>query len=290
MICDQLVQKCPAQFDIRCHFHNLKLGILEFGKRFSKGFPLLAILDGDFQHIFGGGHRADAAHDPLLLELQHEIDEPRSLGAQTVRNRNPAVGKIELGRVLAVPAYFLEFSPLFETGRSGLYQIEIHSPVRIVHRRIPGGQNQQVAVDAVADKGLLPIDDHLIALLDCRGLDRRQVTARIRFRHGDSGNDIAGDAARQVFLLMFFGAEGDDIGHHHVAVKRCRQSAMIGLDHFLGHDDRIEKIAARPTVFLGNGGAQKSLFSHLLPGAPGDDARFLPFLHMGDDLPFQEFS
>jgi len=32
----------------------------------------------------------------------------------------------------------------------------------------PGGQDQQVAVDAVADKGLLPVDDHLIALLDCR--------------------------------------------------------------------------------------------------------------------------
>ena len=145
----------------------------------------------------------------------------------------------------------------------------------------------EVAVDPVADEGLLAVDDDRVALFNGRRLDRRQVAPRIRLRHGDRRDDVAGDAAGQVFLLLFLRGEGDDIGDDDVAVEGCREARMIGPAQLLRHDDGVEEIGAEAAVFLGHVHGKETLLAHPLPGAPGDNARLLPLLDMGDDFLFQ---
>ena len=232
----------------------------------------------------GRRHGADGADEPLLLKLLHELQESRSLLAQAVCLRNPAVGEVELRRVLAVPADLLDLFPLLEAGGSGLDEEEIDGGMGIVLAGIAGGQDQEVAVDPVADEGLLAVEDDLVAVLHGRGLDRGQVAPGVGFRHGDRRDDVAGDAAGEVFVLLLLGGEGDDVGDDDVAVERGGEPRVVRPDHLLGDDDGIEEIRPQAAVLLGDAHAEEALLAHLLPGLPGDDPRLLPLLDVGDDF------
>ena len=294
MVRDQLVDEGPAQFDLGRHVDDFELRVLELGQRPAEGRALLAVLDRDLQHVFGGRHRADRADEPLLLKLQHQLQEARPLVAEPVRLRNPAVGEVELRRVLAVPADLLDLFPLFEAGRARLDKEEVDRGVRVLGRGIAGRQDQQVAVDPVADEGLLAVENDLAARFDRRRLDRGQIAPGVRLGHRDRRDDVAGHAAGQVFPFLLFGRERHDIRNDDVTMQRGSQARVVRPDQLFGDDDRVEEVRPKAAVLLGNAHREKSLSAHLLPGLARDDPRLLPFLDMRGDFarekPFQHIA
>ena len=146
---------------------------------------------------------------------------------------------------------FLIF-PLLKAGGPGLDEEEVDGLMGVLRRRVAGGQHQEVAVDPVADKGLLAVDDEFVALLDGRGPDGGQVASRVRLGHGDRGDDVAGDAAGQVLVLLLLGREGGDVGDDDVAVERGGEAEEFVLIISSVTGDRVEEIGAQAAVRLGD--------------------------------------
>ncbi len=246
------------------------------------------IFNGKIQHLFRSGDGGDGADQPLLLEFLHEHDKAGALKSQPVGLGNAAVGEIELGRILAVPADLFDFFAFFKTGGPGLHQKKVDGLVGFADPGVPGGQNQQVAVDSVADKGLLAVQDQFVPGFNRRGPDGRQIASRVGLGHGDGGDQVPGTAAGQVFPFHFFRAELGNVGDDHVAVQGGGQSAVVGLGQFLTDDHGVEKVRPGPAIFLRDHRTEKALVAHLLPGTSGDDPRFLPFFNIRDDLFFKK--
>ena len=199
----ELVQEGPAQLDLGGHLHDLELVVLELGDGLAEGGPLLAVLDGHVQHAFRRRPRRRWQHmSRSCWSFSMSIRNPVPFWPSRLVLGDAAVVEKELGRVLAVPAHLLDLLALFKPGRAGLHQVEVDGLVGVCDRGVPGGQDQQVAVDAVADKGLLPVDDHVVPVLDRGGPHGGQVAPGVGLGHGDGGDDVAGDAAGKVFLFQ----------------------------------------------------------------------------------------
>ena len=291
MVRDQLVEEGPPQPRLGRHLDDLELRVLELGQWPSERGPLLAILDRDLQHVFGGRHSADCADEPLLLEFHHQFQEARSLVAKAVCLRDSAVGEVELRRILAVPADLLDLFSFLESGSCRFDKVEIDRRVGVGFPGVAGSEDKQVAVDPVADEGLLAVDHDLVALFHGRRFHRGKVAPRVWFRHRDCGDDVAGDTAGEIFVLLLFRCEGEDVGDDDVGVERRREARRVRPGQLLRHDDGIEEVRPQAAVLLGDVHREKSLLAHPFPCPPGNDPRLLPLLDVGGDLlceePFQ---
>ena len=281
VIHNQLVHKGPPDLDLRGAFHQRELIDLKLGDGFSKNRPFPTILDGGLQHVFGGRDSGDGDDQTLLLKLHHEFQESGSFFAQTVLFGNSAVREIQLGGILAVPAGFFDLFALLKAGRAGFHNKKIHRFVGVRTGRIFCRHNAQITVDPVADKGFLPVQDNVIPVLHGGRLDRGKVAAGIGLRHGHRRDNVAGDAAGKILLLLVFRTEGNNVRNNDIGVQGRRKSRKIGMRQFLGNNHRIQKIRSRAAVFHRNGHAQKPVLPHFLPGALGNDAGLFPFLDMG---------
>ena len=131
--------------------------MLEFGKRFTEGCSFFAILDRHCHHYLCRRHGADGADESFLLKFLHKLQESRSFVPHSVFLGNPAVGKVHLRCVLTVPADLFYLLAFLETGSIGIDKEKIYGGMGIFNRRVSGGHNDEVAVDAVADEGLLAV-------------------------------------------------------------------------------------------------------------------------------------
>jgi hypothetical protein len=102
--------------------------------------------------------------------------------------------------------------------------------------------------------------------------------------HGDRRDDVAGDAAGEVFVLLLLGGKGNDIGYDDVGMEGRGKPRVVRPDHLFGHDDGVEEIRTEAAVFLWHAHREEALFAHLLPGFAGDDPRLLPLLDVGGDF------
>ena len=60
-----------------------------------------------------------------------------------------------------------------------------------LHSRVTRGNDDQIAVDAVADESLLAVENDLVAVFHSRCFHCRQITAGVGLRHGYRCDDIA---------------------------------------------------------------------------------------------------
>ena len=202
---------------------------------------------------------------------------------------NPTSGEKELGRILAVPAHFLQVPATREAVGAVLHQIERQPQVRIVKIRIPGGHDHQVAEQAIGNIGLGAVEHHGVTFLLRQGADAGQVAAGIRLGHGDRGDDVPGDTPRKIATFLVVAAKRGDIGNHDVAVQRGRQPVDPGTGHLFGQDGGITKIPAPAAVDRRHVHAQKAGLPHLVPNLPRDGPVLFPLIGMGSHLSGQEF-
>ena len=151
-----------------------------------------------------------------------------------------------------------------------------------------GDDDDQIGELAVADEGLLPVDDIVIAVQPGRRLDPLQVRSRARLGHRDGADEFAGRHLRQPFPLLLFGAVVEDVGRDDRAVQRGEKAADLLPGHLLHQDDFVTKVAAGAAVSLRNGETQQAGFAGFAPRRALDDSSLAPSLDAGGRRVFVE--
>ncbi len=102
-----------------------------------------------------------------------------------------------------MPPDFFNLFAFFKTGSARFDKVEIHGLMLLFDFRITGSHDDKVAVDAVADKGLLAVEHYMITIFHGRCFHFGQIAARVWLCHGNRRDNIAGNAAGQIFALLF---------------------------------------------------------------------------------------
>ena len=101
------------------------------------------------------------------------------------------------------PDFFYLFA-FFKTGSARFDKVEIHGLMLLFDFRIACRHDDKIAVDAVADEGLLSVEHDMIAVFHGRCFHFSQIAACVWLRHGNRSDNVAGNAAGQIFELLFF--------------------------------------------------------------------------------------
>ncbi len=128
----------------------------------------------------------------------------------------------------------------------------------------------------------------MVAVADRLGLHAAQIAADLGLGHGDHGDQVAGDQARQPAGLLFIGSVIDQIGHGDVGVGGEADGRGVHPRQFLDQDGAVAEVAAGAAVFLGRGDAQQTLLASAQPQRFGHDAVAFPLSVVRDDLSLDE--
>ena len=149
--------------------------------------------------------------------------------------------------------------------------------------------DDQVCVDAVADEGLGPVQQVVVALVDGGGAHALQVAARAGLGHRDRGDRLAGHAPGQPAPLLLVGADAGDVGNDDVGVHGEPGAARAGAGLLVGEDHVVAEVGdPRAVVLLRDVEAQQPRLARLEPQLAGDDPVLLPLVVERDDLPLVE--
>ena len=136
--------------------------------------PLLAVVNGVREHPFRAGLTRDGDHQPLLLQLLHQVHEPAALLPEQIHSGHTAVFKHQLGRVLRREPHLLEFLPANETRCVAFHDEERDCAMRVVVATSLRRHHDQVRQLSVRDEGLCAIDDPLLAAATLPWFESRQ--------------------------------------------------------------------------------------------------------------------
>ena len=122
----------------------------------------------------------------------HEVDEAHVFFAEQVFYGNLDVAEVEFGGVLGVHADFVQVAATFKTVHACLDDDEADAVCPFVGVCF-GGDDDEVAEDAVGDEGFLAVDEIMVVAENGRCLYTCHVTPCIWFRHGNGGNLLTRD-------------------------------------------------------------------------------------------------
>ena len=120
----------------------------------------------------------------------------------------------------------------------------------------------------------------MVAVAPRARLQRLEIRSGPGLGHGDGRDDVAADHARQIAMLLRFGAVDLDIVGDDVALQRNRRRGT-GIGQFLPDDRIVEEVGAEPAIFRRHGRTEQSLGPAGLPEGPIDDALPLEPVEMG---------
>src|SRR6266404_204819 len=98
---------------------------------------------------------------------------------------------------------------------------------------------------------LLPVDDEVLASIDCAGSEAGEIAARVGLGIALAPQLVGAEYPRQVALLLLFGPPVDQGRTQQVQRARGRQYRGSGAEIFLVKDDLLHKAGAPPAIFLG---------------------------------------
>ena len=186
-----------------------------------------------------------ADRQALLRQLLHQLDEAQALfGAEKVRGRHADIVEEQFRRVLRFHADLVEIASAMEALRLSRLDDDQRRAFRAARGIGLGDDDDQVGELTVADEGLLPVDDILIAVQPGRRLDALQIRSGARLGHRDGADEFAGRHLRQPFPLLLLGAIVEDVGRDDRAVERGEKPADVLPGHLLHQDDLMTEVAA----------------------------------------------
>jgi hypothetical protein len=144
--------------------------------------------------------------------------------------------------------------------------------------------NDDVTELAVRDEDFLPVDHKIVAVAARLRADGLEVAAGMRLRHAKRADSLASNHLRQPVTLLLVGTERQDIGRDQVGMDEEARAASADAPKLLEHHNIEQVIEAEPAVFLRDRAAQQALRAGLQPQFARNDALFLPFRVVGDDL------
>ena len=150
-----------------------------------------------------------------------------------------------------------------------------------------GQKADPVGLGAVGDPHLAAVDDIVVAVGACGGLDGGDVRARAGFRHADTRHHIAGDRGREKLAAQRIRAEPRQRRRRHVGLHadRHRDAACADRPELLGHHHAPADVEALPAIFHRLGEAEEAEIAELLEHLVGGiDPRLLPGVDMRIDL------
>src|SRR5690606_19637423 len=122
---------------------------------------------------------------------------------------------------------------------------------------------------SVGGPDLLAVDDVLVTLSDCAGLQRRQVGARARLGVALTPEDVTGKDRRQVLAFLLLGAVGVDHRPDHREAERAEPRRVRRLI-FFAPDVTLGGSPAGAAIFLRPCRRDPALFvEDLVPEAHG---------------------
>ena len=140
-----------------------------------------------------------------------------------------------------------------------------------------GRDQREIRVYAPGNIDLVPVDDVVVAVANRSRLDRLQVASAVRLRHGDRENDLARANLRQVAPPLLFRPEIEDVKRRKARFESHAGARAGGAAaEFLGDDELVYEVAARPAVFLRHPRRNQANFPGAAPEAARDDAVPLP--------------
>ena len=154
-----------------------------------------------------------------------------------------------------------------------------------------GGDDDDVGVDAVGNKGLGPVQDPVIVLLHRGGAHAGEVGSGIGLGHGDRQDVLAADALGQEARTLLFIAETGEIGSHQATVQVGEPVTGTGVGRFL--DDHLVEadiVVPGTAVLLIRPDHQEALFTGPAKGVAIHDAGLTPALHMWHNLGCEELA
>src|SRR5699024_1213219 len=285
------VDECLEGVDAGLEFGEFEASVLEVADRLTEGGAFEDVLGRPLQCRPGGGQGARADEEALGGEVDHEVDEALVEFAEERLGRHADVGEREFGSVLGVHAELLELAALLETGRVGVDD-EQRGALRGLRLEIGASDDDdEVAVDAVGDEGLRPVDDPVVAVANGFRRDVLQIRAGIRLGHGDRADHVTRGQPGQILLLLSLSAEFDEVawhdavGHAPAAGGRADPAAgdLLRTDHL-----EPEVRDSAPAELLGDGYADDSRLGGAAPHLPIDEVVLLPLLEVRHDLSVEE--
>ena len=267
-------------------FGQNELGVLERSDGGAESLAFLHVLESPRHASPGRGQTGHRDRQPLLGQIAGEVVERSTFVAESILDRDFHVIEEQLGSVGARLADLLEVSSTFEPGHSPFDDQERHSGVALCGIGL-GGHDHQVAVDAVGDERLRPVQDVSVAVTSRGGGDAREVTARTWLGHGDRGDESSVGDSGQPALLLLVVADVGEVRRRDVVVQRdaVAGAADTGQGQFFA-EDRVEAevVASATAVFLGNGHANEAAGASLGIELARSDSFFLPTEIVGRDL------
>ena len=121
------------------------------------------------------------------------------------------------------------------------------------------------AMRPVGDERLGAVDDVVVAVAQCGGLDVLQVRARAGFGHRDGGDHLPAGHPGQPPSALLLGAVGQDVVRDDAAVHGNTEAAVQGPALRFEHGEVVRESAAAPAVLLGDRAAQQPESAGLEP-------------------------
>ncbi len=197
---------------------------------------LLAFVDVRQDDVERGLHEAErpgGQHHALVVEAAHQhVDALADLAEHGLR-RNFAVGEYELGGVGAAHAELVELGPLRKALHAALDD-EGGDAARARGGIGLGVDDEGLGEGTVGDPHLRAIDDVAVALALGAGGHRDDVRARVRLRHRQRADMLAGDEFGQIARLLRV-----------IAVAHDLVDAEVGM-RAVGQPDRAARRATLP--------------------------------------------
>ena len=185
---------------------------------------------------------------------------------------------------MRLQAQLLQALALFKAGHATLDQKQAGA-LGTRSRVGLGHQNHQVGMPAVGDEGLAAVDQiGAVCLQQRRGFHALQVRTCSWFAHGDRAHHLTAGQLGQVLLLLRFGAVMQDVRGDDLAVQAIANAAETCACQFFHLHHRIQLVGIRAAIGLGQGHAQKAVFTGLVPHGAVHVALLFPGFVVGGDF------
>ena len=197
--------------------------MLERADLLAEGLAVAAVLQRLGEDPLGARQPAEGDDQPLLRQVREEVAQAAALLAQQVRRRHPDVGEEQLRGVLRVQPDLVEVAAPLEARHAALDDEQADSPGS--RRGIGlGRHDHEIREDPVADEGLRPVEDVVLAVADGGGRHALQVTARPRLGHRDRGDELPGAEPGQPPPLLLRRAQRRQVRPDDVVVQADRHA------------------------------------------------------------------
>ena len=260
------IEQRACRLEIGRHVGKHELGVLEIGNGLAELLAVLGVGDCLVEAALCPAERRCTNVDATAVEPHHREAKAVAFGAHAVSDRHLHIIENHLCGRRGIPAE-LAFLRTEAEARHVLFDDKARHAFR---PGLSGADHRHIdVVDArAADELLGAVDDIMVALKACAGLERGGVRARPRLGQAIGCDLVHADELRKVAILDFRPAETVDHPGRHIVDRDERRGRGASIGHCLHDQRRLQPAKADPAARLG-----------YIDRAEAERARRLPHIH-----------